>query len=150
MIFSYPVILLVIVATTQAAQPVDWKGDNWATGCEFRGNDLMSVQTSSEQCGSRCVNTEGCTHFTWTTRNGGTCYMKSGGISQADAVNTGDSTQICGIPITWTDNWAEGCSFTGNDILLDQMLVMSPAPRRQAVLITLGPEDHGDNWAPAT
>jgi len=65
--------------------------------CDFKGNDLSNQKGSSSNCAQTCASTSGCTHFTWTSYNGGTCWMKSGGISQSNAVFTGDQSIICGI-----------------------------------------------------
>lgn len=75
---------------------INWQG-NWALACDFSGDDMSNVQTSGADCGQQCAQTSGCTHFTWTTYNGGTCWMKSGSVSQNDAVSTGDSSMVCGI-----------------------------------------------------
>ncbi|CAF3140626.1 unnamed protein product [Rotaria sp. Silwood2] len=76
---------------------IQWNGNNWATSCDFRGNDLYSVQISAELCGGKCAKVQGCTHFTWTQYNGGTCWLKSGAVSKSDAFSTNDSTMVCGV-----------------------------------------------------
>lgn len=78
-------------------QTINWNGNNWANACEFVGNDLSNVLSTAENCGRLCANTSLCTHFTWTTFNGGTCYMKQGSVTKQDAVSTNNSTMICGI-----------------------------------------------------
>mgnify|MGYP002385920216 FL=1 len=75
---------------------IHWNG-NWAFGCDFRGNDLSNVQISGELCGGKCAQTTGCTHFTWTRFNGGTCWLKSGSVSKNDAFSTQDQTMVCGV-----------------------------------------------------
>ncbi|CAF1113111.1 unnamed protein product [Rotaria sordida] len=74
-----------------------WNGNNWAMSCDFYGNDLSNVQIKPELCGGKCVETLGCTHFTWTQWNGGTCWMKKGPVSKANAVSTNDPTTVCGV-----------------------------------------------------
>ncbi|CAF3042522.1 unnamed protein product, partial [Rotaria sp. Silwood2] len=78
---------------------IQWNGNNWAMSCDFRGNDLSNVQIASNLCGGKCSQTQGCTHFTWTQYNGGTCWMKSGAVSKSDAVSTSDSTMVCGVVV---------------------------------------------------
>jgi len=34
-----------------------WNGNNSAMSCDFRGNDLSNVRTSSELCGGQCAQT---------------------------------------------------------------------------------------------
>src|SRR5208337_3850978 len=74
---------------------VNWSGRNWAMGCDFPGNDLANVRISGEKCSGDCANTLACTHFTWTTFNGGTCWKKQGHISANDAV-LANITMVCG------------------------------------------------------
>ncbi|CAF3980853.1 unnamed protein product [Rotaria sp. Silwood2] len=103
---------------------VNWNGNDWAMSCDFRGNDLSDVRTSSELCGGKCAQTQGCTHFTWTSYNGGTCWMKSGTVSKSDAFSTNDPTMVCGVRnggpqdvVNWNgNNWATSCDFRGNDL----------------------------------
>ena len=79
---------------------VNWQagaGADWAFACDFKGGDLTNAKVRGQDCGGRCAATSGCTHFTWTTYNGGTCWMKSGSISKSDALYTGDDSMVCGI-----------------------------------------------------
>jgi hypothetical protein len=80
-----------------AAGNINWNGNNWAMSCDFRGNDLSNVRSSGEHCGGKCAQTPGCTHFTWTKWNGGTCWMKKGPISKDNAFATGDPSMVCGV-----------------------------------------------------
>jgi len=88
---------LVIVLFIHYVHGINWNGNNWATGCDFTGNDLSNVQIRGEDCGGKCAETSGCTHFTWTTFNGGTCWMKKGFISKNNAVSTNDQSVVCGV-----------------------------------------------------
>lgn len=74
-----------------------WNGNNWALGCDFRGNDLMNAPTRGEDCGGRCASTPSCTHFTWTNYNGGTCWMKQNRVSKSDAFDSNDKSAVCGV-----------------------------------------------------
>ena len=71
-------------------------GSYWAMGCDFVGNDLTNAKIPGEQCSSRCRQTSGCTHFTWTSYQGGTCWMKSGFVTTANAI-TSDPSAVCGL-----------------------------------------------------
>ena len=69
--------------------------------CDFSGNDLTSARIPGSECGSRCSNTHGCTHFTWTDHNGGTCWMKQGAVCKDSAIDKqggvcGFTTSSCG------------------------------------------------------
>ena len=90
-------IISLLVFVSLAECGINWNGNNWALGCDFRGNDLFNVQISGDQCGDRCVHTPGCTHFTWTKWNGGTCWMKTGRALYSSAFETGDQSMVCGI-----------------------------------------------------
>ncbi|CAF3678835.1 unnamed protein product [Rotaria sp. Silwood1] len=107
---------------------IQWNGQNWATSCDFNGNDLSHVKIKPELCGPICLQTQECTHYTWTTLNGGTCWMKKGNISKADAFSTNDTTMVCGVnkddqnvvptpTVQWNgQTWARSCDFNGNDL----------------------------------
>ena len=77
---------------------IQWQSNEWATSCDFNGDgDITSVQTSVSNCGPVCTSTPGCSHFTWKNINGGTCFLKSGPVSQSDAVYTADSKMFCSV-----------------------------------------------------
>ena len=103
---------------------IDWNGNDWAPGCNFCGNDLSNVEIRAQDCGPRCVSTPNCTHFVWTTKNDGTCYLKKGHVSKSDAVRIADRNTVCGVlpnienrTVNWGENdWAPGCNFLGNDL----------------------------------
>ena len=76
---------------------INWQQHNWAYGCDFIGNDFTSARTTGAQCGPLCSNRHGCTHFTWTKHNGGTCWMKKGSIAKSDAILTRDLSMVCGM-----------------------------------------------------
>jgi hypothetical protein len=46
---------------------------------------------------SKCADTTGCTHFTWTTYKSDTCWMKKGSTSKNNAVSTNDQSMVCGV-----------------------------------------------------
>ena len=100
-VFSWWIVVTILVNTFLSAhiakRSVNWNGNNWATSCDFNNHDLSNVQIAPELCGRQCAATSGCTHFTWTSFNGGTCWMKSGSISKSDAFSTSDSTMVCGV-----------------------------------------------------
>lgn len=76
---------------------INWNGKDWAMQCDFKGNDLSNVRIAGEYCSTKCRETSGCTHFSWTSYNGGTCWMKKGTVSQSNAVPLNDPTSVCGI-----------------------------------------------------
>ena len=88
---------LFLTLSFSFANAIDWNGNNWANGCDFDNHDLSNAQIPGAECGQKCVDTDGCTHFTWTTYNGGTCWMKTGSVTKADAVATNDQSYVCGI-----------------------------------------------------
>lgn len=96
-------ILLIVAACVTASQGVNWNGNNWALNCDFRGNDLTHARISGAECGGRCGSTPGCTHFTWTDYQGGTCWMKQGAVCHNDAIDKqggvcGYTKSTCGNP----------------------------------------------------
>ena len=97
--FSMLLVLVTIdgLSAGRVRRAVNWNGNNWAMSCDFNGNDLSSAQIRGEECSGRCAATAGCTHFTWSQSNGGTCWMKKGSISKANAVQNNDPTSVCGV-----------------------------------------------------
>jgi hypothetical protein len=77
---------------------INWNENNWAHACNFKGNDLSRVRIAPEQCDGKCASTPECTHFIWTKRNGGTCWMKKGSVSKSNAFPTNDGSMVCGVP----------------------------------------------------
>ncbi|CAF1416506.1 unnamed protein product [Adineta steineri] len=114
------------LTSVNARSIINWDGKDWAMSCNFNGNDLSNIQIAGELCGGKCHETSGCTHFTWTNYNGGTCWMKTGTVSQSDAFPTDDPTMACGVminqpqppsTINWDGkDWAMSCDFNGNDL----------------------------------
>lgn len=64
------------------------------TGSEIGGG---SHSSDVEECGNRCDKTPLCTHFTWETYNGGTCWLHSGSVSKSDALMSNHPLSVCGI-----------------------------------------------------
>ena len=81
--------------------------------CDFPGKDLSSRQVAGNQCSSTCKSTSGCTHYSWSSFNGGTCWMKTGGASKSDAVYKAGC--VCGIVDNGcVPNGLGGCSENGD------------------------------------
>ena len=87
----------LVFETTFVQSQIQWQSGGWAFACDFKNSDLKNAKTSGSQCGPTCVSTSGCTHFTWTSYQGGTCWMKNGAVSQSNAIYTGDNSAVCGI-----------------------------------------------------
>ena len=67
---------------------------NWDFRCDYPGNDLMSFQMRGEDCSGKCSEFSKCTHFAWTTYNGGTCWLKRGPVKNYVIVD--DPQAVCG------------------------------------------------------
>ena len=96
------VFLTILISFSIVNAQINWQsgsptGTKWASACDFTNSDLSNKQVASTNCAQTCVNTQGCTHFSWTSFNGGTCWMKSGSVSQSDAVYNGNNAIVCGI-----------------------------------------------------
>ncbi|KAI8804481.1 glycoside hydrolase superfamily [Cladochytrium replicatum] len=95
----------------------------WAANCDWTGGDISNTPSTGENCGGICLSTPGCTRFTWTNYQGGTCWLKKG----TDALVTSNGA-TCGSVIegngrfTWNSgnagvvSWAWDCDWTGGDI----------------------------------
>ena len=90
-------LIIISLMVSSILCQINWQPGDWAFACDFRGADLTNAQIKGEDCGGRCAATSGCTHFTWSNWNGGTCWMKSGSVSKSDAYFNGDNSVICGI-----------------------------------------------------
>lgn len=90
--------LIHFVSAGRVKRYFDFGGQKWAFGCDFDdGGDFKNVRTRGEDCGGLCNSTPGCTHFTWTQYNGGTCWMKKGMFrTTVEAFPTGDKSMVCG------------------------------------------------------
>jgi hypothetical protein len=88
--------IFAFLVVIQLVSSIEWK-ENWAFGCDFDNNDISNAQIRGEECGGKCAQTEGCTHFTWTTWNGGTCWMKGGAASKETAKENPDNSMVCGV-----------------------------------------------------
>ena len=130
MLLLFAVVAYISIQQINAV--INWNGNNWAMACDFQNGDLSSIQIKGELCSSTCEKTNGCTHFTWTTYNTGTCWMKTGAVTKSDAFSTTDQTMVCGVvgsqtdestssgvntnSVTFNGNWAKGCDFKGQDL----------------------------------
>ena len=74
---------------------IDWKKENYATSCQFEGNDAFNeVVNNASDCGPLCErNLEGCNHFNWKE---GICFLKFGKVEMEDAIFIDDVNSVCG------------------------------------------------------
>ena len=90
-------VCLAFMSLQNTNAQINWNGNNWALACDFKNNDLSNVKCKASECGPKCSTTFRCTHFTWTSYNDGTCWMKSGNVSKKNAIFTGDKSMVCGV-----------------------------------------------------
>lgn len=91
------IVAILFKKSNQQAPAIFWNADNTASNCTFKNNDLVNKLGPRENCLNECKNQIDCTHFSWSTWNGGTCWMKRGSVTKADAVF--QSGNICGITV---------------------------------------------------
>jgi hypothetical protein len=99
---KYLTMILYGILISKTNGQIDWQDDKststkWASACYFEDGDLSNKQVAGDECARTCASTFGCTHFTWNSYNGGTCWMKRGNISESNAGYTGDQSMVCGI-----------------------------------------------------
>ncbi len=80
--------------------------------CDFRGNDLKEVQAPGPDCGSICDRTDRCTHYAINKYKGGTCWLKSGTVSKANAIYNPDPSSACGVKAGGVNPTTTGKCFT--------------------------------------
>ena len=89
----------IVDPVTPGPSNFNWQSDGssgkWSMGCDFPGNDLANVRIPGEQCSTRCRQTSGCTHYSWSTYNGGTCWLKTGNVNPSSAIQA-DTSSVCG------------------------------------------------------
>ena len=64
--------------------------------CDFVGNDIANANIPGELCSTRCRQTPGCSHYSWTSFQDGTCWMKTGNVTSVNATLVSDETAMCG------------------------------------------------------
>ncbi|KAJ3122165.1 hypothetical protein HK098_003083 [Nowakowskiella sp. JEL0407] len=102
---------------TLSKRGINWQPQLWATGCDWTGGDIYHIKKSSSECGGFCAQSYGCTHFTWSSYNGGMCWMKGGPVYPEEAIYTGDQSMVCGYmnEVFWEGkNWARNCDWPDN------------------------------------
>ncbi|KAJ3325428.1 hypothetical protein HDV06_004287 [Boothiomyces sp. JEL0866] len=83
--------------TTNAPQPTTITYSE-KPGCDFKDQgDFQQVAIQENQCGPTCVSSTACTHYAWVPTNGGTCWMKEGAVSWANAQSSNTPGIVCGI-----------------------------------------------------
>ena len=84
-------VMLASVSVTartlaQKGESTGWLVDGniwWKYNCDWdsEGTDvttnIAAIPSSGEECGPKCMGFRGCTHFTWTNWQGGTCWLKT-------------------------------------------------------------------------
>ncbi|CAF1187936.1 unnamed protein product [Rotaria sordida] len=96
-VYTNDTTMICGILDTVIQSGIQWNANNSAFGCYFRGNDMSNVLIASNLCAGQCAQTSGCSHFVWTTYMGGTCWMKSGVVSESNATHTGEPSMLCGI-----------------------------------------------------
>ncbi|RNA01063.1 glycoside hydrolase [Brachionus plicatilis] len=96
------IVGLSLILKCESSSAFKWNLDltnnfYWAIGCDYHENNLKSEKMVGEKCGKACAQTPGCSHFTWSNFEGGTCWMKKESVSKSDAFSTGDMTMVCGV-----------------------------------------------------
>ena len=103
----------------------EWKVDGlirWADNCNFGAKGIyISKKTKKEECAKKCLDNEGCTHFTWYSS--GVCSQtKISDISEDRyAIRKNDGSRCGSIQkLTWTVDGqvysADYCAFPGQDL----------------------------------
>jgi hypothetical protein len=91
---------ILLLQAAFSVNAINWQPGNWAMQCDFKANDLSNAKVQADRCGPTCDITTGCTHFVWTSWQGGTCWMKKGAVSKSNAFATSDPKMVCGIKET--------------------------------------------------
>jgi hypothetical protein len=63
--------------------------------CDFFNSDCMQIQTGKNECREKCIITEKCSHYVWS--DDGDCCLKNGFVTKKDAIQSTNTSKICGI-----------------------------------------------------
>ncbi len=92
-------LFLILFSLSEAA--LSWQSDQygtWSLYCTWESaSELASVRVASEECARLCARTTNCTHYAWSLRNGTTCSLRNSSVYRTDAIETLDSTSLCGL-----------------------------------------------------
>jgi hypothetical protein len=95
--FYISVLALLSLANFISCQ-IAWQGTtssaSWAMNCDFLGDDLKSVLAQGSACSTECMRAIGCTKFSWTNVNNGTCWLKKNPVVSSSAVYKANA--MCG------------------------------------------------------
>ena len=77
-IFLLHIVVLFLSLSMKLVDAQQWNdGDGgkvkWQFDCDFHGYDIRNERIPGERCGSLCINTNGCSHFSYFN---GVCYLK--------------------------------------------------------------------------
>ena len=86
--------------------------------CAFLEGEGTTESADQPYCGFLCSTNQTCTHYTWSSKNDGTCFLKTGPAHISQAINVSDPNVVCSVKkIQWQpDKWAQNCDFVGNDL----------------------------------
>lgn len=94
-------VLLLIFCLECSTQAIVWnisEDSYWAHNCDFVGEDIDNAGGPGRLCSSICAKYIGCTHFSWTLHDGGTCWLKSGtNVSLSNSVISNKTGSVCGV-----------------------------------------------------
>jgi len=105
-VFNFALLALAVTLQVMVVYAqIDWQSGGgeiiWARACDFsfeQGSyDMTPARVPSEQCGNKCLSTNGCTHFEWTDYAGGTCWMKWGNVLPESVIFNSNYAMVCGI-----------------------------------------------------
>jgi len=99
-----------IVVVNSSPESEGWTKGNgdvyWKLNCDWRAGppwaplpgaaDITSVKGPADRCGDECSNWKGCSHFTWTSFEDGTCYLKKGHRDSNEPVELTKGDAVCG------------------------------------------------------
>ncbi|KAJ3250628.1 hypothetical protein HDU77_006486 [Chytriomyces hyalinus] len=100
-------------AVNLASRAITWtptgEGSTWAYNCDWSTPNMATVAVPANLCAAKCLETSGCTHFSWNNEKSGTCLLKAGPIAPESAVSIGSNSDVamCGY-VTGTANAGSG------------------------------------------
>lgn len=95
-------------------EKIKWLKGDFAHGCQFVDGEIAVTTSPKYDCVFVCHFMPGCTHYTWSSENGGLCWLggANGVVKKSQAVMTKDLSTLCGV--VNVDLVVEGCLMYGD------------------------------------
>ncbi|KAJ3229392.1 hypothetical protein HDU81_005395 [Chytriomyces hyalinus] len=127
-------------AVNFAPRAITWtptgEGSSWAYNCDWTTPNMDTVAVPANLCAAKCLETSGCTHFSWNNDKAGTCLLKAGPVAPESAVSIGSNSDVamCGY-VTGTANNGSGGKCPAPSSVVPTSASVAPASSSSSSLV---------------